>query len=604
MKMKQSKLYVLLAVLIGAAFAPGVLAAQVDARLSSTQAYVGVPVVLYVTIANAADHEPPQLPQVAGLDFALAGTPSIQSQTTIINGRTTHNETLTYAIRVTPRQAGQYVIPALTVTADGKAFTTPAYTLTAVASETGDLLFTEIEGLSDAIYVGEPLPLTLRVGIRPFVDEAREIELDEAQMWSRISQDHSDWGIFTDTLVAMAQQGQRPSGRVETRVDDHGETLTYYVYEISASAYPNNAGTAEIGTVHVVAAYPTGLEETRDFFGRVGLRLAGVRPITASAGAPDIAIRPIPTEGRPDDFRGAVGRYTIETRAEPREVDAGDPVTLAIRVRGNGPTHLLPAPPLADLPRLTDDFVVPDEPLAGVVQGDAKVFTTKIRPKTTDAAAIPAISYSFFDPDSERFETVMSQPIAIEVREGKRLDLSRIVSANGVDIGSNAAGGERSSSFTGSDDTGQAAHVFFANMPIDSANLSGNAPRSNGFVIVLALLVAPLFFTGAVLVRHMRESTVSDPGGKHTLKQIASIQTLDELAQTVRTFASQRLGLPGGATHQEIVDRMREQGIDARTLDRWLTTCETARYAPGLAHEMESMRVEATRCIRDLEAQR
>ena len=197
--------------------------------------------------------------------------------------------------------------------------------------------------------LASPLPLTLRIGIRPFTDEARAIELDEAQMWSRISQDHSDWGIFTDTLVQMGQQRQRPSGRVETRVNDEGETLTYYVYEISASAYPNNTGTAEIGDVHVVAAYPTGLEETRDFFGRVGLSLAGVRPITASAEVPDIAIRPIPFEGRPEDFRGAVGRYTIETRATPGEVDAGDPVTLAIRVRGNGPTHLLPAPPLADL---------------------------------------------------------------------------------------------------------------------------------------------------------------------------------------------------------------------------------------------------------------
>ena len=107
MKMRRTKLYILWIALIGVVSVPGALAAQVDARLSSTQAYVGVPVVLYVTIANAADHEPPVLPTVAGLDFALAGTPSIQSQTTIINGRTTHNETLTYAIRVTPRQAGK-----------------------------------------------------------------------------------------------------------------------------------------------------------------------------------------------------------------------------------------------------------------------------------------------------------------------------------------------------------------------------------------------------------------------------------------------------------------------------------------------------------------
>ena len=82
-------------------------------------------------------------------------------------------------------------------------------------------------------------------------------------------------------------------------------------------------------------------------------------------------------------------------------------------------------------------------------------------------------------------------------------------------------------------------------------------------------------------------------------------EALYDLQHIVGTcFASAQGGVYAHKRLQEIVDRMREQGIDARTLDRWLTTCETARYAPGLAHEMESMRVEAARCIRDLEAQR
>lgn len=581
--------------LVGIAFSPGALAAQVDARLSSQKAYVGVPVQLYVTIVNAADHEPPVLPEVNGLDFALAGTPSVQSQMTIINGHTTRNETLTYAIRVTPREPGRYTIPALTVTADGKAFATPTFTLVAIPSETGDLLFTEIQGVDESIYVGQPLPLTLRVGIRPFADEAHGIELNEAQMWSRISQDHSDWGIFTDTLRTMGQQGQRPGGVIETRVNDKGESLTYFVYEITASAYPNNAGTADIGRVHIVAAYPTGLETTRDFFGRDGLRLAGVRPITASADPPDVAIRPIPTLDRPADFRGAVGRYTIETRAEPGEVDAGDPITLAIRVRGDGPTHLLPAPPLADLAELTDRFLVPDEPLAGVVQDDAKIFSTTLRPRSADVNAIPAIPYSYFDPNSERFVTTASNPIAVTVREGQRLDLSRIVTADGL--------GEVPDAAPAKDDAGVPS-VFFANMPIEAAALNPTQPRSLSWFIAIALALPPLLFVGLVLLRRALGWDWRDTDRQRAAEQIAKAKTIDELIEAVRAYAVQRLALPRGATGHEIVTHLSVEHRDAGAVQRWFAAGDAARFAPGLNSDIESMRTEADRCVEELEASR
>ena len=214
--------------------------------------------------------------------------------------------------------------------------------------------------------------------------------------------------------------------------------------------------------------------------------------------------------------------------------------------------------------------------------------------------AIPPIPYSFFDPDSERFETATSQPIAIAVNQGKQLDLSRIVSANGADIGSNGDG----AGLTGSGDTKQTPQVFFANMPIEAAGLDQRPVPSHRLTLVIALLVAPLFFAGAVLVRQMCESKPTHPGGKDALKRVRAGQTIDELADAVRSFATQRLGLPSGATRRDIVDRLKTRGVDAQSLDRWLTTCETARYAPGLAHEVEAMRTEAARCIRDLEVGR
>ena len=88
---------------------------------------------------------------------------------------------------------------------------------------------------------------------------------------------------------------------------------------------------------------------------------------------------------------------------------------------------LIQCPPLVDLPQLTADFKVTNEPLAGVVEGDTKIFTTSIRPRRAGIMEIPAIPLSYFDPASEQFVTVQSEPIRIEVVAAERLAVGSIV---------------------------------------------------------------------------------------------------------------------------------------------------------------------------------
>ena len=113
----------------------------------------------------------------------------------------------------------------------------------------------------------------------------------------------------------------------------------------------------------------------------------------------------------------------------PTSVKAGDPITLQIGITGDGPMNLVQAPPLVVLPQLTADFKVTSEPLAGIVEGDAKLFTASIRPRHAGITQIPAIPLSFFDPSTEKFVTVKSEPIAITVAEADRLALGSIVGA-------------------------------------------------------------------------------------------------------------------------------------------------------------------------------
>ena len=121
-------------------------AGTVEIGLSANDAYVGMPISLYVRVSNASSHAHPVIPAVQGLQVASAGVPSRSSQTTIINGRRTDRTSVTYAWNITPREPGSFVIPSLEVEVDGRVQRTRELHFNARKSETGDLLHVEVDG--------------------------------------------------------------------------------------------------------------------------------------------------------------------------------------------------------------------------------------------------------------------------------------------------------------------------------------------------------------------------------------------------------------------------------------------------------------------------
>ena len=346
--------------------------------------------------------------------------------------------------------------------------TTRPIRFVATKSETGDLLFAEIEGDTDKVYVGQPLDLKLKIWLKPFRDRQRELVLSEGQMWQLLSAQTS-WGSFSERLQELAENNQRPGGRAVLRDNGQGEQAEYYLYEIEATVYPTRPGRIDASDVQIVANYPTAIGKARDPFEEMfegsglsrsrfggssllrqmmdddffaspfgnspfggspfGSRLSvqSSRPIVADVTVDATEVLPVPEQGKPADYRGAVGRYRIVSEAEPSHVAAGDPITLRMGIVGDGPMELVQAPPLAEIDAVVQDFKVSDQSLAGFVRDDTKVFETTIRPRQAGIQEIPAIPFSFFNPDTEAFETVFSLPISITVDAAETLSLDAIV---------------------------------------------------------------------------------------------------------------------------------------------------------------------------------
>jgi hypothetical protein len=427
---------------------------DIDVRISTREAWVGSPIVLQLQIRNAKNYSLPEDFEIDGCDVRSAGTPSQSSQITIINGRRSESRSVTMQYQITPRRAGEFQIPELAVEVDGETKRTRPISFVATKSETGDLLFVEVEGDKESVFVGQPLDIKLKIWVKPYVDRKNNIKLDEGQMWQLLS-NQTSWGSFEDRMQELTENRQRPGGESILRKDEKGRSREYYLYEINGTIYPTKPGKIDASDLQVVVNYPLSIGRRRDpmdsFFGDspfggsslmkemmgddffsspFGRRLTVTesRPVVAEANVNSTEVLPVPVAGQPADYRGAVGRYKIIAEADPKNVAAGDPVTLRLGIIGDGPMELVQAPPLHEIDSLVDDFQVTDQSLAGFVQDDTKVFMTTIRPRSEEVVQIPPIPFSFFDPDKKEYQTVYSDPIKLNVEKAESLGLDAIVS--------------------------------------------------------------------------------------------------------------------------------------------------------------------------------
>ncbi len=93
---------------------------------------------------------------------------------TIIGGRVSRQTTLShfYRYRLTPKRTGKQVIPAPTVTIDGKTLSGRALPLNVIAPAEQDLVIPEVKTDRVKVYPTQPLEVVLRVLVRPLPDDS------------------------------------------------------------------------------------------------------------------------------------------------------------------------------------------------------------------------------------------------------------------------------------------------------------------------------------------------------------------------------------------------------------------------------------------------
>ncbi len=556
---------------------------------------MGVPVVLQVMIADAQQHHPPTLPTIDGVDGRVTG-PSHSSQMSFINGRMSQSTTDTYSCVFTPRKAGTITIGPVRVEADGTSTESPPVTIVVRESESGDLLFVEIQSERDSVYVGEPLEVTLEVWLKPYQQSG--VTLDMQTMWdSCVDVRQSTWGPFAAVI-----ENRQVRVRRDSRRDENGRATEYYVYFLKQTIWPEKSGTVDLSDVFVIVQYPTEVRRRR--FSLLGpeYTVSAWRPV--SAGVQDVAIgvKPPPREGQPDSFRGAVGQYALDVRAVPREVSVGDPITLTIELSGSGRLDLLQPPPLAT-ELMTRDFKIPDETLSGVVEQGVKQFTQSIRAKRADVGAVPPVEFSYFDPRKESYVVLRSEPIPLMVRESSRMVVSQVMEGTTPD----SLPTELTLLDTG----------MWANHD-DLDALLARQTASPGMAVWAITGVMPAIYALFFFIGRNRDRLRSNVAlARKRSARRSAFDLLDEprsaddragvhsVATAITRYIADRFNLPaGGVTRGEAVASLREANVPAslvQEVDDLLAGCESMQYGGLTATATNQPVGQAKRCIDQME---
>lgn len=128
----------------------------------------------------------------------------------------------------------------------------------------------------------------------------------------------------------------------------------------------------------------------------------------------------LPEAGRPASFKGAVGRYRIESSLDKREAEAGTPVTFRVRLMGEGNIGTVELPKFDKL----EGFKVYDSSTSTnisknrlIVEGE-KIVETVIVPNKAGEATIPALKFSFYDPQARAYKELTTEPQRLKVLPG------------------------------------------------------------------------------------------------------------------------------------------------------------------------------------------
>ncbi|MBP0905626.1 BatD family protein [Mariniflexile gromovii] len=340
-------------------------------------------------------------------NFNVVGGPNQSVSNSWINGVRSFKKTYSYFLA--PKSRGNFTIAQATINIGGETYKTVPINIEVtaavevpkdpnnpdyIASE-GIHLIAEISKTNP--YLNEAITVVYKLYVSPNIAVDNWNELDSPRY-------NDFWSQNIDTQGQKVQNGTFK-----------GEDYRFLVLK-KVVLYPQKTGKLEIEplSLDIALRVPS---NRRDIFGSVLMTRTNK---VVSAGNSTITVKPLPEQGKPLDFSGAVGNFTFDVTPSKKELSASESLQLKVAVKGNGNLKLFKLPKVT-LPSSLEVYEPEHKEevnttLAGMQGAISDSYT--IVPQFKGKYPIPSISFSYFDLKTETYKRLSSDEIVLDVLDG------------------------------------------------------------------------------------------------------------------------------------------------------------------------------------------
>ncbi len=367
--------------------------------------------------------------------------------------------------------------------------------------------------------------------------------------------------------------------------------------------YPQKTGKLEIEplSLEIYVDVPT---NRRDFFGG---RIYKQASKMVSAGKRLLNVRRLPEKGKPTNFGGAVGQFDFSVSTSKSSLNASESLQAKIEVSGKGNLKLfqLPEPELPSAlevyePEFEEKVRTTSSGMEGKVSNNYTIV-----PSYKGKYPIPSISFSYFNPKTEKYHALESEEITLDVLQGPTDATSSIASNNGTP------------KFIVP--TGKQFHFIKVTPNLSEIDTEFFFGSTRFYLFLISpLLLIPV----AILVFKRRKAIASDVEGNR-------LKRADRLAKKYLSTAKKELGnkdhfyialekalhnylkaklkiVTSEFSKEKITVLLHDKDVDEDTVNGFialLKNCEMARYSPFSEVQMQQDYDKASEVISKMDKQ-
>ncbi len=422
--------------------------------------YLGDQFVYSVQVTNAGQAAEPDIGE---MDFGAVslGQSSSSKMAIVQEGgrmRRSIQQSVTFRYALTPNAAGEFTIPAPTVTVDGKTITGKPISVTVVGPDKQHFVQLECEVDKQTIYPLQPFTITLNIAIikppgsfadrsplsiqprqpvalsvpwlneeipdglqselsiseilQPLISRSRRGDSDGLQINDFTVESNNAFSFFADRRRGVFL----PPSKSTTRQTPDGTDAAYVEYELKRTFIPQRYGEFSFAPSSIKGIFATALKDGAPSGQQI---FAVSNPFT-------VKVSDIPAQGRPDSYVGAIGKFSVDADIAPRQAHVGEPMTLTVMVFGEGTVGDIRPPDINQVPGIAENFRTYEA--TEKTEGNGRIFTYSLRALNESVEELPAIPVSYFDVEAEQYVPLATTAIPLSITAAKQLATSDIVS--------------------------------------------------------------------------------------------------------------------------------------------------------------------------------